>query len=79
MGRGVRRREEERSRAKERVYSFRDAFGQWDPKSQRPELWNLYNGKIRQGESIRVFPLSNWSELDVWHYILLEHIPVVPL
>jgi sulfate adenylyltransferase subunit 2 len=76
---GGARREEERSRAKERVYSFRDAFGQWDPKNQRPELWNLYNGKIRQGESIRVFPLSNWTELDVWHYILLESIPVVPL
>jgi sulfate adenylyltransferase subunit 2 len=76
---GGARREEERSRAKERVYSFRDAHGQWDPKNQRPELWNLYNGKVRKGESIRVFPLSNWTELDVWHYILLEKIPVVPL
>jgi len=76
---GGARREEEKSRAKERVYSFRDAVGQWDPKSQRPELWNLFNGRIDKGESIRVFPLSNWTELDVWHYIHLENIPVVPL
>src|SRR6202790_5187166 len=73
------RREEERSRAKERIYSFRDAFGQWDPRNQRPELWNLFNGRIENGESIRVFPLSNWTELDVWQYIDLEKIPVVPL
>src|SRR5439155_5127178 len=76
---GGARREEERSRAKERIYSFRDALGQWDPKRQRPELWNLYNGRIDKGESIRVFPLSNWSELDVWQYVQLERIPVVPL
>lgn len=76
---GGARRDEEKSRAKERVYSFRDRFGQWDPKNQRPELWNLYNGRIDKGESIRVFPLSNWTELDVWHYIYLENIPVVPL
>ncbi len=76
---GGARREEEKSRAKERVYSFRDGAGQWDPKSQRPELWNLFNGRIDKGESIRVFPLSNWTELDVWHYIHLENIPVVPL
>jgi len=76
---GGARREEERSRAKERIYSFRDAHGQWDPKNQRPELWNLYNGKVSPGESIRVFPLSNWTELDVWRYIELESIPVVPL
>lgn len=76
---GGARRDEERSRAKERVYSFRDQFHQWDPKNQRPELWNLYNGKINKGESIRVFPLSNWTELDVWQYIALENIPVVPL
>ena len=76
---GGARREEEKSRAKERVYSFRDSLGQWDPKNQRPELWNLYNGRIEKGETIRVFPLSNWTELDVWHYIHLEHIPVVPL
>ncbi len=76
---GGARREEERSRAKERVYSFRDAEGQWDPRNQRPELWNLYNGCIRPGESIRVFPLSNWTELDVWLYIRREAIPVVPL
>jgi sulfate adenylyltransferase subunit 2 len=61
------------------VYSFRDPLGQWDPKNQRPELWNLYNGRIEKGETIRVFPLSNWTELDVWHYIHLEQIPVVPL
>jgi sulfate adenylyltransferase subunit 2 len=76
---GGARRDEERSRAKERVYSFRDQFHQWDPKNQRPELWNLYNGKVRKGESIRVFPLSNWTELDVWQYVHLERIPVVPL
>src|SRR5713101_7810425 len=76
---GGARREEERSRAKERVYSFRDALGQWDPKRQRPELWNLYNGRIDKGESIRVFPLSNWTELDVWEYVLREALPVVPL
>jgi sulfate adenylyltransferase subunit 2 len=76
---GGARRDEEKSRAKERVYSFRDRYGQWDPKNQRPELWNLYNGRIDKGESIRVFPLSNWTELDVWHYIYLENIPVVPL
>jgi len=76
---GGARRDEERSRAKERVLSFRDRFGQWDPKNQRPELWNLYNGKIRKGESIRAFPLSNWTELDVWQYIWLEEIPIVSL
>jgi len=76
---GGARRDEERSRAKERIYSFRDKFGQWDPKNQRPELWNLYNAKITKGESIRVFPLSNWTELDVWLYIWLENIPIVPL
>lgn len=76
---GGARRDEEKSRAKERVFSFRDRFGQWDPKNQRPELWSQYNGKIRQGESIRVFPISNWTELDIWHYILLEQIPIVPL
>jgi sulfate adenylyltransferase subunit 2 len=76
---GGARRDEEKSRAKERVYSFRDKFGQWDPKAQRPELWSLYNSKIKPGESIRVFPLSNWTELDVWQYIQLEKIPIVPL
>jgi sulfate adenylyltransferase subunit 2 len=76
---GGARRDEEKSRAKERVYSFRDTLGQWDPKNQRPELWNLFNSRIDKGESIRVFPLSNWTELDVWHYIHLEKIPVVPL
>lgn len=76
---GGARRDEEKSRAKERVYSFRDRLHQWDPKHQRPELWNLYNGKINKGESIRVFPLSNWTELDVWQYIHLENIPIVPL
>ncbi len=76
---GGARREEEKSRAKERVYSFRDALGQWDPKNQRPELWNLYNSRIDKGESMRVFPLSNWTEIDVWQYIQLESIPVVPL
>ena len=76
---GGARRDEERSRAKERIYSFRDRQGQWDPKNQRPELWNLFNSRIDPGESIRVFPLSNWTELDVWHYIHLESIPIVPL
>ena len=76
---GGARREEEKSRAKERIYSFRDEFHQWDPKNQRPELWSLYNSKINQGESIRVFPLSNWTELDIWQYLHLENIPVVPL
>ncbi|HMR09686.1 MAG TPA: sulfate adenylyltransferase subunit CysD, partial [Polyangiaceae bacterium] len=76
---GGARRDEERSRAKERIYSFRDRYGQWDPKNQRPELWNLYNGRITKGESVRVFPLSNWTELDVWLYIHLEQIPIVPL
>lgn len=76
---GGARRDEERSRAKERVYSFRDQNHQWDPKNQRPELWDIYNGKIHQGESIRVFPLSNWTELDIWLYIYLEQIPIVPL
>ena len=76
---GGARRDEEKSRAKERVYSFRDANHRWDPKNQRPELWNLYNAKINKGESIRVFPISNWTELDVWQYIHLEKIPIVPL
>ena len=76
---GGARRDEEKSRAKERVYSFRDSFGQWDPKNQRPELWSLYNSKVDKGESIRVFPLSNWTELDVWQYIHLESIPIVPM
>lgn len=76
---GGARRDEEKSRAKERVYSFRDQHHRWDPKNQRPELWNVYNGKINKGESIRVFPLSNWTELDVWQYIYLENIPIVPL
>ena len=76
---GGARRDEEKSRAKERIYSFRDAYGQWDPKNQRPELWNVYNAKIDKGETIRVFPLSNWTELDVWQYIHLEEIPIVPL
>lgn len=76
---GGARRDEERSRAKERVFSFRDRHGQWDPKNQRPELWNLYNGHLNSGESIRVFPLSNWTEADIWLYIYLEKIPVVPL
>jgi len=76
---GGARRDEERSRAKERIYSFRDKLGQWDPKNQRPELWNLFNGRIEPGESIRVFPLSNWTEIDVWHYIHVEDIPIVPL
>src|SRR6202163_1418148 len=76
---GGARRDEERSRAKERIFSLRDANGQWDPKHQRPELWNLLNGRIRKGESIRVFPLSNWTEIDVWQYIHAENIPIVPL
>ena len=76
---GGARRDEEKSRAKERVYSFRDIHGQWDPKNQRPELWNLFNGRVDKGESIRVFPLSNWTELDIWEYVALEQIPVVPL
>ncbi len=76
---GGARRDEEKSRAKERIYSFRDKAGQWDPKAQRPELWNLYNSRVGPGESIRVFPLSNWTELDIWHYIHLERIPIVPL
>jgi sulfate adenylyltransferase subunit 2 len=76
---GGARRDEERSRAKERIYSFRDRYGQWDPKNQRPELWNLYNAKLNKGESIRAFPLSNWTELDIWLYIYLENIPIVPL
>jgi len=76
---GGARRDEEKSRAKERIYSFRDGSGQWDPKNQRPELWNIFNSRIDKGESIRVFPLSNWTELDVWLYIHLENIPIVPL
>ncbi|MDP8989310.1 MAG: sulfate adenylyltransferase subunit CysD [Acidobacteriota bacterium] len=76
---GGARRDEEKSRAKERVYSFRDTLGQWDPKNQRPELWDIYNSRIEPGESIRVFPLSNWTEMDVWQYIHLEKIPIVPL
>lgn len=76
---GGARRDEEKSRAKERIYSFRDEHGQWDPKNQRPELWNLFNSRVGQGESIRVFPLSNWTELDIWHYIHLEKIPIVPM
>ena len=76
---GGARRDEEKSRAKERVYSFRDAHGQWDPKNQRPELWNLFNSRLNPGENIRVFPLSNWTELDIWEYINLENIPIVPL
>ena len=76
---GGARRDEEKSRAKERVFSFRTAQHRWDPKNQRPELWNLYNARIHQGESVRVFPLSNWTELDIWLYILRENIPVVPL
>jgi sulfate adenylyltransferase subunit 2 len=73
---GGARRDEEKARAKERVFSFRDEFGQWDPRNQRPELWNLYNARLSPGESIRVFPLSNWTELDVWHYIAKERIPL---
>ncbi|WP_024303265.1 sulfate adenylyltransferase subunit CysD [Pseudogulbenkiania sp. MAI-1] len=76
---GGARRDEEKSRAKERVYSFRDKNHRWDPKNQRPELWNIYNSKINKGESIRVFPLSNWTELDIWQYIYLENIEIVPL
>ncbi|MCE9680850.1 sulfate adenylyltransferase subunit CysD [Halomonas alkalisoli] len=76
---GGARRDEEASRAKERVFSFRDKFHRWDPKNQRPELWNLYNARINKGESIRAFPLSNWTELDIWQYIHLEQIPIVPL
>ncbi len=76
---GGARRDEERSRAKERVFSVRSAGHRWDPKQQRPELWQLYNARIRPGESVRVFPLSNWTELDVWQYIHREHVPVVPL
>ncbi len=76
---GGARREEEKSRAKERIFSFRDKHYQWDPKNQRPELWNLYNGRINKGESIRVFPLSNWTELDIWQYIYLENIPLCEL
>lgn len=76
---GGARRDEEKSRAKERVYSFRDRRHRWDPKNQRPELWNIYNATVDKGESIRVFPLSNWTELDVWQYVYLEHIPIVPL
>ncbi|MDQ6708826.1 MAG: sulfate adenylyltransferase subunit 2, partial [Acidobacteriota bacterium] len=76
---GGARRDEEKSRAKERVYSFRDSYGQWDPKNQRPELWNLYNSRLDKGENIRVFPLSIWTELDVWQYIHQENIPIVPL
>lgn len=76
---GGARREEEKSRAKERIISVRDAHGQWDPKNQRPELWDLYNPRIAEGETVRAFPLSNWTELDIWQYIKLERIPVVPL
>jgi sulfate adenylyltransferase subunit 2 len=76
---GGARRDEEKARAKERVFSFRDEFGQWDPKNQRPELWSLYNGRRHPGESIRVFPLSNWTELDVWHYLAAERIPLPPI
>jgi len=76
---GGARRDEEKSRAKERIFSFRDKNHRWDPKNQRPELWNLYNTHIHKGESVRVFPLSNWTELDIWQYIYLENIPIVPL
>ncbi|WP_300345382.1 sulfate adenylyltransferase subunit CysD [Nesterenkonia sp.] len=76
---GGARRDEEASRAKERVFSFRDKYHRWDPKNQRPELWNVYNAKVNKGESIRAFPLSNWTELDIWQYIYLESIPIVPL
>jgi sulfate adenylyltransferase subunit 2 len=76
---GGARREEEKSRAKERVFSLRDTFGQWDPKNQRPELWDIYNTRINEGETMRVFPLSNWTEQDIWGYIKLEQIPVVPI
>ena len=76
---GGARRDEEKSRAKERIFSFRTATHAWDPKNQRPELWSLYNTRVHKGESIRVFPLSNWTELDIWEYILAENIPIVPL
>ena len=76
---GGARRDEEKSRAKERIFSFRDRYHQWDPKNQRPELWDIYNSRVHKGESIRVFPISNWTELDVWQYIRLEKIPIVPL
>ncbi len=76
---GGARRDEEKSRAKERIFSFRNEFHQWDPKNQRPELWSIYNTKVHKGESIRVFPISNWTELDIWNYIRLEKIPIVPL
>ncbi|NOU46393.1 MAG: sulfate adenylyltransferase subunit CysD [Bacteroidales bacterium] len=76
---GGARRDEEKSRAKERIFSFRDKFHQWDPKNQRPELWDIYNTRVHKGESIRVFPISNWTELDIWQYIRLENIPIVPL
>src|SRR5690606_22301995 len=76
---GGARRDEEKSRAKERIFSFRNAQHGWDPKNQRPEMWKIYNTRISQGESIRVFPLSNWTELDIWQYILQENIPIVPL
>lgn len=76
---GGARRDEEKARAKERVYSFRDDFGQWDPKAQRPELWNLYNGRIKMGEHIRVFPISNWTELDIWQYIADDKIDIPPI
>ena len=76
---GGARRDEEKSRAKERIFSFRDKQHQWDPKNQRPELWNIYNARVHKGESIRVFPISNWTELDIWQYIRLENIPIVPL
>jgi sulfate adenylyltransferase subunit 2 len=76
---GGARRDEERSRAKERIFSFRDDFGQWDPRAQRPELWNLYNGRIRKGEQVRVFPISNWTELDVWQYVAREQLDLPPI
>ena len=76
---GGARRDEEKSRAKERIFSFRDNYHQWDPKNQRPELWDIYNARVHKGESIRVFPISNWTELDIWQYIRLENIPIVPL
>jgi sulfate adenylyltransferase subunit 2 len=76
---GGARRDEEKSRAKERIFSFRDEKGQWDPKNQRPELWNLFNGRIHPGESLRIFPLSNWTEMDIWQYIHAERIPIVPM
>jgi sulfate adenylyltransferase subunit 2 len=76
---GGARRDEERARAKERVFSFRDDFGQWEPKAQRPELWSLYNGRVRKGEHVRVFPLSNWTELDVWQYIVEERLEIPPM